>query len=51
MKRSGRLMTALTKTTSMLGDDALVTYKDIESSLRIGSGSVAKILHTCLRVS
>ena len=28
-----------------------MTYKDIEASLRIGSGSVAKILHIYLRVS
>ena len=32
-------------------EDACVTYKDIEASLRIGSGSVAKILHIYLRVS
>ena len=31
--------------------DAHVTYKDSEVSLRIGLGSVAKILHTYLGVS
>ena len=35
----------------MVREDARVTYKDIEASLRIGSGSVAKILHIYLRVS
>ena len=35
----------------MVREDAHVTYKDIEASLRIGSGSVAKILHIYLRVS
>ena len=32
-------------------EDARVTHTDIEASLRIGSGSVAKILHIYLRVS
>ena len=35
----------------MVQEDARVNYKDIEASLRIGSGSVAKILHIYLRVS
>ena len=35
----------------MVREDAHVTYKDIEASLRIGSGSAAKILHTNLGVS
>ena len=35
----------------MVREDACVTYKDIESSLGIGSESVAKILHIFLRVS
>ena len=35
----------------MLQEDAHVTYTDIEASLGIGSGSVAKILHFYLRVS
>ena len=35
----------------MLREDAHVTYTDIEASLRIGSGSVAKIQHIYLRVS
>ena len=35
----------------MVREDAHVTYKDIEASLRIGSGSVVKILYTYLRVS
>ena len=35
----------------MVQEDARVTYKNIEASLRIGSGSIAKILHIYLRVS
>ena len=35
----------------MVREDAHVTYKDIEASLRTGSGCVAKILHIYLRVS
>ena len=35
----------------MVREDARVTYKDIEAFLRIGSGNVAKILHTYLKVS
>ena len=35
----------------MVQEDARVTYKDIQASLRIGSGRVANILHTYLRIS
>ena len=35
----------------MVREDAHVTYMNTEASLRIGSGSVAKILHIYLRVS
>ena len=54
--RSGRLSMAVTEDNidaveKMVREDALMTYKEIEASLRIGSGSVAKILHTYLRVS
>ena len=55
-ERSGRLSTAVTENTTnavekMVRENAHLTYKDIEASLRIGSGSVAKILHTYLRIS
>ena len=35
----------------MVQENVHITYKDIEASLRIGLGSVTKILHTYLRVS
>ena len=55
-ERSGRPSTAVTEDNieaveKMVREDAHVTYKDIEASLRIGSGSVAKILHIYLAVS
>ena len=55
-ERSGRQSTAVTEDNidaveKMVREGACVTYKDIEASLRIRSGSVAKILHIYLRVS
>ena len=44
------LKTNIDAVDKMLWEDARVTYTDIEASLRIGSGSVAKILHIYLRV-
>ena len=45
------LMTNVDAVEKMLREDARVTYTDIEASLKIGSGSVANILHIYLRVS
>ena len=54
--RNGRPSTAVTEENvdaveKMVREDLRVTYKDIEATLKVGSGSVAKILHTYLRVS
>ena len=55
-ERSGRPSMATTgdnidAVEKMVREDARVTYKDIEASLRIVLGSVAKILHIYLKVS
>ena len=55
-ERSGRPKMAVAEDNidameKMVQEDARVTYKDTEASLKIGSRSVAKILQTHLRVS
>ena len=51
-ERSGRPSTAVTEDNIDAVEKMVrMTYKDIEASVRIGLGSVAKILHIYLRVS
>ena len=50
-ERSGRLLTAVTEDEHRCCREDVARARPIEASLRIGSGSVAKILHIYLRVS